>query len=212
MTFSICIRTVPARSELFQSLLVRLVTCAPGVPIFVSADAGVSPNENGCLALDLAPLDTDWTLFLEDDAGPIDDFIGSTARWLADHAVHNIHLYPLGHPIGNANTASAATRWDISCYFCSVALAIRTSLVPSLTSYLRANAHVRTGFDLMAGHWHRTVSDSAHLLTPSVCLVDHLGDVSTLIDTRPARNVVGHFTAFRGTSYTYTHTHTHTGR
>lgn len=205
MRFAIAIRTVPARRELFLALIERLSAALPHpsvVALSISEDADAAPNENGCLAIEGAlAAECDWVLFLEDDAGPVDDFIGSTERWLADHAQDDVHLYALGSPLGVLDVE--AVRWPIEQFYCSVALAIRASQAASLVAYLRANAHVRTGFDIMSGHWHRTVSDSPYLIAAQPCLVDHLGDESTLIDTRPGRNVVGRFKRFLGTDYSY---------
>lgn len=203
-TFSIAIRTVARRRAMFLELLQRLAAAPYDglVPFYASSEEDVSPNENACIALEgAAKFGADWVLFLEDDAGPVDDFFGSVERWLADHADPTVHIYPLGTVLGTSNVP--AIRWPIEQFYCSVALAIRAAQVPSLIAYLRANAHVRTGFDLMAGHWHRTVSESPFLIAVQPCLVDHLGDESTLIDTRPDRNVVGHFPRFLGRDYSY---------
>jgi hypothetical protein len=204
-TFSYAIRTVPQRADLFLSLLARISPSllSPSVlGLHVSPNGSVAPNENGCRALDAAALDrADWVLFLEDDADPIDDFLGSVERWLTDFATDDVHIYPLGSPLTVSNVP--AVQWPISQFYCSVALAIRGSLVGSLVAYLRANSHVRTGFDIMAGHWHRTVSPSNYLIAAQPCLVDHVGDESTLIDTRPGRNVVGRFERFIGRDFSY---------
>lgn len=206
MTFSIAIRTIPARAELFCQLACQVadIMADPGVlGLHVSARADVTPNENACLALAGAAGDeADWVLFLEDDAGPIDDLIGSVDRWLADHEDPAVHVYPLGYQY-DADASETAWEYPISAFYCSVALVIRTSMVPSLIAYLRANSHVRQGFDLMTGHWHRTASDSPDLLAPVPCFVEHLGDESTLIDGRPGHNVVGRFRGFSGYDYSY---------
>lgn len=204
-TFSIAIRTVPARAWLFGQLIEQLtptLTSPEVLGLSISANPDVAPNENGCRALEGAiAYGADWVLFLEDDAGPILDFIGSTSRWLNDWAEHDVHLYPLGTPLGTGGTK--ALHWPIEQFYCSVAMAIRGSMVRSLIDYLRANSHVRTGFDLMSGHWHRTVSKSHCLVAAQPCLVEHLGDDSTLIDTRPQRNVVGRFRGFISKDWSY---------
>jgi len=206
-TFSIAIRTVPARRALFSDLLFYRLRSAPYHDGFrglhVSGDARIAPNENACRALEAAANDdAAWVLFLEDDAGPIDDFFGSTMRWLGDHGDRNVHLYPLAHQYAQLHDRDF---WDypIANYYCSVAFAIKSVWVPSAVQYLRDNSHVRQGLDLMLGHWHRTVSTSAHFIAPTTCFVEHLGDESTLIDGRPARNVVGRLRNFRGCDFIY---------
>ncbi len=208
-SFVYAIRTVPQRRQMFEDLLTRLqdTTCdglIVACGISASGHADVSPNENACQAIEGAlQFNADWIMFLEDDAGPIVDLIGSTSRWLADHARDDIHLYPLGCQY---SLPADAAYWEypISCFYCSVAMVIRASMAPSLVAYLRANSHVRQGLDLMMGHWHRTVSPSDVLLTPApYCFVDHLGDESTLIDGRPDRNVVGRFRCYKDDALTY---------
>jgi hypothetical protein len=205
MTFSICIRTVPSRETIFRSLLAELsvtLSLPQVLGIHVSACPDVAPNENGCRALaSAASDDADWVLFLEDDAWPITDLIGSAERWLLDFAEDDIHIYALGSPLGVDDVP--AVRWPLDQFYCSVAMAIRGSMVRSLVGYLRENGHVRTGFDLMSANWHRVVSESDCLLAAAPSMVDHLGVESTLIDTRPHRNVVPKFTNFRGEGYTY---------
>ena len=205
MTLSVAIRTISKRREMLHELLARLTSApvAQGVlRIKVAPFDDVAPNENACRAIEgAAQFGADWIIFLEDDAGPVDDFFGSVTRWLDDHSVDDVHLYPLGGVYGVSNVP--CVRWPIEQFFCSVALALRGAMATSLVEYLRANAHVRTGFDIMSGHWHRTVSNSPFLIAAQPCLVDHLGDESTLIDTRPGRNVVGHFSRFLGRDYSY---------
>jgi len=205
MTFSVAIRTVPQRKELFGALMARLAVEPIPVPVHVSSNADVAPNENGCLAIQKALGEpAHWILFLEDDAGLINDFFGSTERWLKDHARPDVHVYPLGcqYPLSN-DPEVTAWEYPLRSFYCSVALLIRATLAPSLLAYMRCNDHVRQGFDLMTGHWHRTVSDSPHLITPVPCFVEHLGDVSTLIDGRPDKDEVGRFQCFRGFDFSY---------
>ena len=205
MTFSIAIRTVPERAQLFGSLMARLEQ-EETVAVSASLREDVTPNENGCLALEMAECqDTDWVIFLEDDAGLIDDFMGSVERWIEDHATDDIHVYPLG---AQYKFPEGATAWvyPLDHYYCSVAFVIRRSMIPSLVEYFRARPAVNQGFDLMIAEWHRTVSPSNHLLTPVPCFVEHLGDESTLIDGRSERNVVGRFFEFRGYDFTYQRT------
>lgn len=205
--FNVAVRTVPARQELFASLMTQLVKAVPSTlvhGIHVSSRTDVTPNENACLALHSVRPDASWTIFLEDDAGLIDDFFGSVQRWLAVHARPDVHLYPLGAAYSSQFPKDRHVwEYPISAYYCSVAFVLRTDWVSSAVGYMRMNSHVHQGFDLMMGHWHRTVSASEYFYTPVPCFVDHLGDESTLIDGRPGRNVVGRFCGFRGYDYSY---------
>ena len=208
MKFSIAVRTVPKRNQLFTSLMedIHRLWTPSIVGLHVSCDDKISPNENACKALERTIVDnSDWTIFLEDDAGLIEDFFGSTERWLEKHILPNIHLYPLGCQY-KESWPNGADFWKypIAAYYCSVAGVFRTSKVLSLTNCIRTTyGHVQQGFDILSGHWHRTVSDSDYLLTPIPCFVEHLGDESTLIEGRPDRNVVGRFRGFPGKEYVY---------
>ena len=209
MTFSIALRTVPERSFLFSSLMRQLVqetALSEGAVrgIHVSRRPDVTPNENACLALEAALQDrAEWTLFIEDDAGPIDDFLGSVDRWLAKYQREDIHIYPLGCQYSHAwPKIGDAWEYPISKFYCSVAMVIRAVFIPSLLVYIRSH-EARQGFDLMSGRWHQTVSSSPFLLTPMPCFIEHLGDQSTLIDGRSERNVVGRFAGFAGREYVY---------
>lgn len=207
MKFIVAIRTVTQRHDMFVSLLQRLVEIEDGsiVGVRVSASTVVTPNENACRALEMAAdTDADWILFLEDDAGIPRPFLRNMKRWLLKHQNPDVHIYPMGCAYSGAwGNAKEVWQYHIKDYYCSVAFLLRRSLAMSLVEYLRANNHVHQGFDLMMGHWHRTVSPSDFLLTPIPCFVDHLGDDSTLIDGRPNRNVVGRFQGFAGEDYVY---------
>lgn len=208
MTFSIAIRTVPKRAELFSRLMedIHRLWTPSVIGLHVSCDDKISPNENACKALERTTVDNaDWTLFLEDDAGLIEDFFGSTERWLEKNAKSDIHLYPLGCQYSES-WPKGTDKWEypIAAYYCSVAGIIRSSQVSSLIACIRTTyGHVQQGFDILSGHWHRTVSSSDNLLTPIPCFVEHLGDESTLIEGRPDRNVVGRFRGFPGKDYVY---------
>ncbi len=215
MNFAVAIRTVPKRRQLFAELMAEpaLVHYPSFVQnVSVRSNDKVSPNENGCQALELALFgrdgnkqeNIDWIIFMEDDAGLTVDFFGSTQRWLTKHEQEDVHIYPLGCQYKEAWPKDTDVwQYPIKAFYCSVAMVIRASLVPSLISYLRNNAHVKQGFDIMSGHWHKTLSSSIYLLTPIPCFVEHLGDESTLIEGRPDRNVVGRFRGFPGREYVY---------
>jgi hypothetical protein len=208
MTFSFAIRTVPARRTHFMRLMREVLaqTAHPSVRgVHVSADPFASPNANGTRALEAAVADeTDWIIFLEDDAGLIHDFVGSVERWLLDHHDPNVHIYPLGAQYAEAHDwKSPVWRYRLKDYYCSVAFAVRATLVPALVWHFKSVVACRQGFDLELVKWHQSVSPSPHLLTPVPCFVEHLGDDSTLIDGRSMKNVVGRFRGFGGYDFTY---------
>lgn len=208
MTFSIAVRTVPLRKELFNSLHEKLLEIEkhPSVKgIHVSSSLAVTPNENGCLALEATLYDeSDWVIFLEDDAGLINDFIGSVERWMNDHMISDVHIYPLGCQYYESWPSLEATMWvyPIRNFYCSVAMVIRRSMIPSILTFIR-NQNVTQGFDLLLGRWHKTASVSDDLITPIPCFIDHLGDDSLLAMGRGNGDIVGHFRGFRGYDYSY---------
>ena len=205
MTFSLAVRTVPKREALMASLLVRLrgMLQSPDVlGLHISANADVAPNENGCRALEAALADrADWIVFFEDDAGPIDDLVGSLQRWLAAYAAAWVHIYPLGcqYPLPEGD----AWQYPIDAFYCSVAMVMRPSLVPEMISYFRCRPYLVQSFDILLGRWHKAASECPHMLTPVPCFVDHLGDDSTLAETRPGHDAVGHFQGFKGYDFSY---------
>jgi len=209
MTFSIAVRTVPQRKELFDQLyqdLLKIQQYPSVVGLHINSNDKISPNHNGIQALELALTDkSDWIIFLEDDAGLITDFIGSVERWINDHMIPDIHIYPLGCQYSQCWPSLEATMWvyPIKNFYCSVALLFRAKMVPSLIDYYHKYIYGTQGFDLMVGNWHKTVSISDDLITPIPCFVDHLGDDSLLAGTRSNHDIVGHFTGFRGYDYSY---------
>lgn len=208
MKFSFAIRTVPQRQGLFGPLYQRVSDLASSreavTGVSVSCNPDVTPNENACAALQLAPLDkSDWVIFLEDDAGLIDHFLENVAWWLNRYERPDVHVYPLGCQYAH-QFQDGAQMWNypIDCFYCSVAMVVRASQVPSLISYVRSKEW-RQGFDVLTGHWHRTVSTSNYFITPVPCLVEHLGDVSTLAEFRSSKNEVGRFAGFKGYDFSY---------
>lgn len=208
MTFSFAVRTVPQRKELFDQLMMQLYAEAHrGEPhvtgISINDQTDITPNENGCRALDAAE-PADWVVFLEDDAGLIDDFLPSVQRWLNDFSHPDIHVYPLGCQYMES-WLGCQDMWPymLRDYYCSVAFVIRPTMIASLTRFVRSMPHVRQGFDRLVAEWHAAVSPSTCLRTPIPCFVEHLGDDSTLLDGRPDRNVVGRFRGFRGYDFSY---------
>jgi hypothetical protein len=208
MTFSFAVRTVPARRELFARLMTMLLhqLTFPSVRgIHVSADPTVPPNRNGTRAIEAALADeSDWIIFLEDDAGLIYDLVGSVERWMDDHHDPNVHIYPLGAQYAEVfNWKPPMWTYPLKDYYCSVAFVVRATMVPSLVAFFNRDVATRQGFDLEIARWHATVSSSDHLLTPVPCFVEHLGDDSTLINGRSMRNVVGRFHGFKGYDFSY---------
>lgn len=207
MTFSIAIRTVPKRFPLFSELFYRAACMIMDDSVLgmnISANPEVAPNENGCRALEgAAAFGADWVIFLEDDAGLIHSFLPNVKWWIGNHAQDDVHIYPLGCQYDHWEPGATAWKYPIPMFYCSVAMIIRGTQVPSLVAYFRQNSHVAQGFDLMSGHWHESISKSPCLLTPIPCLVEHLGDDSTLIEGRPERNVVGRFRGFKGYDFSY---------
>lgn len=207
MMISVAVRTVPQRAELFRPLMTQLLQM-PFLGWHVSNDPSLTPNENGCRALDAAAMDVaDWVLFLEDDAGLIDDFYGSLTRWMRDHERPDVHIYPLGCQYAelwdDSHRARGAWDYPVSAFYCSVAMLVRRCYAVPLVNYFRRQQGIRQGFDILSSRWHSVTSTRDHLVTPVPCLVEHLGDDSTLAENRSEKNVVGRFRGFPGHDYSY---------
>ncbi len=207
MSFSICIPTVPVRESLFSALATNFGSWlghAQVLGLHVSGRADFSLNENSCRALEAAAGDgSEGVVFVQDDAGPIRDFVGSTERWLEAHQVEDVHVYPLAHAYALDQVClylptPDAQRWNypIEGFFGAVALVIRASMVPSLITYIKESG-LSLAFDILVGRWHRSISQSTFLIAPIPCFVDHLGSKSTI------GNTVGQYPCFLGQEWAY---------
>lgn len=205
MTFSIGLRTAPREVDYLTATLKRLAESGtmkhPQVlGVHVAYGEGLTPNENGCRAMQFALNDKpDWVIFLEDDIDVLDDFIGSVSRWLSDHERPHVHLYPLACQYSRCFD-ERATFWEYStpAYYGSQGLVLRAMPAQAFINFVRTEWKPPRAFDMALARWHEQYEPSTtHLVTPVPCFIDHLGDVSTF-----GYNV-GRFEGWRGREYSY---------
>lgn len=205
MTFSIGLRTALREVDYLTATLKRLSESGtmkhPQVRgLHVTYGHGLTPNENGARALELALKDNpDWVIFLEDDIDVLDDFIGSISRWLTDHERPKVHLYPLACQYSQC-FEEGKSFWEYStpAYYGSQGLILRAEPAKAFINFVRHEWKPPRAFDLALARWHEAYEPEAtHFITPVPCFIDHLGDVSTF-----GYNV-GRFVGFKGREYSY---------
>jgi hypothetical protein len=175
----------------------------------ISYDRG--PNESAYHVLrqccdDGAP----WVMFLEDDIEIIDDFLSSTARWLHDYARPDVHFYPLGSGVRRGlrkarQDGLGAFQWPLKDYYGTCGFVMRTE---DCRAFLDAASQKPDWMvewnclDVNLCEWHTRVEPGQEwILTPSTCLIDHRGAVSSL-SSDPV-HWTGTFDGFGGTHYRY---------
>ena len=192
MTYSLAITTVdrPYRHTFFQRLLDTGTLTHPlvrGVHIIQNR----LPNEAFLYASRAAQRDhTDWVIILEDDIEMIDDFMGSTDRWLTAVQQPTLQFYPLGSALRRAmrRAHAAGVRtvpWPIRHFYGMTAVAIRLTPLAMFCAELERSPDWMVpvyGVDENFKRWHlRTYPSQRDTLTPYPCFVDHRGAVSSQI-------------------------------
>lgn len=212
MTYSICITTVnrPYREYTFRRLLDTKTLTHPLVRGFHVAYERL-PNPNTDVVFRAALCDgADWILFLEDDIDLIDDFIGSTDRWLHEYAIPEVQFYPLGcgvrHAMQKARRAGARMwEWPLKEFFGATALALRPAFVQAFCEmYATRPAWITdpTGLDENLKGFHRQVAPTITTLrTPVPCFIDHRGAVTS--QTTAAEHWTGSYIGWEGPRSTY---------
>lgn len=185
MTYSLCMTTVarPYRQHTFRRLVESGTLDHPLLRGFhIAYERLPNPNTDHVFRQALQD-DTDWILFLEDDIDLIEDFLGSTDRWLADYATPDIHFYPLGCGVRRAylrarDEGNRMWDWPLHEFFGATALALRPEFVRAFceTYATRPDWFIDpTGLDENLKQFHRRYSTSPVLRTPIPCFIDHCG-------------------------------------
>lgn len=140
--------------------------------------------ENVRVALRAAVADgADWVILFEDDIDIVDDFIGSTERWLSDHARDHVHFYPLGSAAKRSMRKAFDDRvtcwmYPLKHYFGATAVAMRTA---DACSFLDFAWNTDDYLDVNLQRWHVALFPaSRYVITPVPCLIQHEGQASTL--------------------------------
>lgn len=212
MTYSICIPTVsrPYRGHVFTRLLETRTLEHPLISGFHIAYNRL-PNENALYAMRLAIADrADWIIFMEDDIEIIDDFLGSTDRWLRDFADARTHFYPLGCGVRRAflrAQQAGAHKWDwpIRHFYGATAVAFRREDAERFCDVAETCPAWMvdvTGLDENMKRWHqRAYPDVQTVPTPIPCFVNHLGQQTS--QTMAPEHWTGDYVGFIGTQTTY---------
>lgn len=138
-----------------------------GLPVRLHVpEAPQNPNENGRrLVTVLETVDADWLVMLEDDLAFCADFVGSAARWLADHERPDVHVYrfcAFGVPVKHGETWSlyplreqrgsqaVALRASDARAFAQWASEHHTNWRPRMAPFQNQRTN---GFDKLVGYW-----------------------------------------------------------
>lgn len=169
------------------------------------------PNINTVHVWQQALLDNaDWILFLEDDIDIIDDFLGSTDRWLADHARAHIQFYPLGCGVRGAMRRAKEQRarsfnWPIRAFYGATALALRPAFVRDFCeTYAQHPDWMMNPYGLdenLKRYIQRMYPDQPHICTPVPCFIDHRGAQTS--QTMANSHWTGSYTGWEGRAITY---------
>jgi hypothetical protein len=212
MTFSLGMPTVarPYRRQTFQRLVETGTLEHPSVRGFHLVH-NRTPNSHvfqllrACLSDD-----TEWVIYLEDDIDIIDDFLGSTERWLADVATPDVLFYPLGCGVrGKVKQALAAQarrwNWPLNTFFGATGFAMRSidafRFLEDCCFYPDAPpSYIDASLDHMMRRWHLHLSPARMVPTPVPCFVDHLGEVSS---QQVEAHWTGSYVGWQGRGTTY---------
>lgn len=214
VTFSICVPTVdrPYRHGFFQRLVETKTLEHAAVRGFHLA-VGRGPNDNAAHALRRAIDDaTDYVIFLEDDIDIVDDFIPSVTRFMRDVVQGDRHFYPLGCAMRRAmrqSLQSGALTWayPVREFYGACGLVFpRESARAFCDAYDQSPPWMMSwnGLDVNLRNWHQRISPATHLVTPVPCLIDHLGQTSSL--SSDPSHYTGRYPGFLGRHGTYPRT------
>lgn len=190
----------PSLIHLFQThpdvrWLSRELDGLPPITIHAPEQARTS-NENGIAQVTaLDSVDAEWIGLFEDDLETCADVVGSTLRWLSDHAVPEMHVYRLFalpgtptkrygahaalHPLREMRGSQAVIlRAPEARMFGSWATAHKTDWRPADAPY---RDQPTKGFDKLIGYWAlATWPDQRFGLLSQPMMIRHVGRESSL--------------------------------
>lgn len=169
-----------------------------------------TPNGNAAAAFRVgAEVGAEWVLFLEDDADPCRDLVGSVARWLDDHADGAYRVYTFASTFPNVATETKAGRTSFrlhapSCFYGTVCLAMRAADAGLFASWLDAHPLYKgqpRSYDLLMPQWLGEHHPACMFILASCpSFVQHLGDESA---AAPGSRRVFRFQSWQGREWAY---------
>lgn len=216
MTFSIAIRTITRKADYCRGTLTRLVETGSLqhpelLGLHISHGEGISPNANGCRAIQMAVRDgADWIIFLEDDVDMIDNFLSDVELWLEDWSAPNVLAYPLScfysDAVKESRRRGAWDRYPLDKYYGSQGFAIRTADALDFANWLTGLNKPfdrDVSFDIHLAQWHLLRRPAVkHVITPAPCFLDHTGEFSS-IGPPGSWERVGRVAGFAGRQWSY---------
>lgn len=151
-----------------------------------------------------ASTDADWCLVLEDDIDVCDDFLGSVARWLEEHASDEFPMYVFGANYQNVALEEALNetlwRYPIGYFYGAQALAWKREVAAELAEWLGPDPDYDGNrdrhHDLLLRRWAEE-KGFEHFGGTVPAFVQHIGKSSTL------GNVYFQFGTWRGPNWRY---------
>jgi len=202
------IKTCPrAGTDYLQQTLTNLqrATHDQTLALAVTDGRGLTLHQNAAQAIRLGvDLGTPWVLVLEDDLDFCDDFLGSVARWLTDHAEmtgrlsasdnglviepHLMYVFGANYSQIEREMARGRTWWDYPAhaFYGAQALCWRRAVAAELVAWLGSDPYYEGadgqeirdhGHDLLLQRWGRT-KEHTHFLASAPSFVQHVGEVS----------------------------------
>lgn len=166
-----------------------------GAPLEIDSAGERSLHANAARAIQRAAATegADYALVLEDDTDFCDDFLGSVARWLADHddGLPNMFAFGANYRQIGAAWRRGETSWPYPCnsFYGAVACAWRREWALDVLdwygpdpAYLNQDGSriYDRGHDLMLGRWGRERHGLRHYVASAPCFVQHVGEESGL--------------------------------
>jgi hypothetical protein len=161
--------------------------------IVISDGHGLTLHQGAAKAIQAGvDLGTPWVLVLEDDLDFCDDFLGSVARWLMDHAEDRYPMYVFGASYPQVVEAILAgrTSWEypVGAFYGAQALCWKREVAEQLVQWLGPDPAMGAvkdrGHDLLLGRGWAPAIGATHFLASCPSFVQHIGRQSSLDTTQ----------------------------
>lgn len=169
-----------------------------GAEFITVDDGGLGAGRNHELCYEwLAESDAPWSVVMEDDAIPVRDFRDQVTKVLRAVKTDILSLYlgrsrpphyqmPIAQVIGSDSHFLLARE-----LLHHVAVAIRTSLIPEMLDFIRAQPRYVSGklpIDEVIGMWTRSRSTPTPIAYCHPSIVNHDAEIETLIKKHPTQH------------------------
>jgi len=152
-----------------------------------SASRNLHQNARRCIELSgsRAIASLGWAMVLEDDLDVCNEFLESTARWLADHAVDAPQMYVLGANSdqirGVASKGGTMWAYPVGAFYGAQALVWQGKHAVQLAEFLGPDPNYNGtrdhGHDLLLQRWGRETK-IPHFMATAPSFVQHIGNES----------------------------------